>query len=422
MKRKFEKLIALCTALVFSTGAFLFCAGFTRVLPRGTFVNDVDVSGMTVTRAKETLRRSVVESLKEKHLHICADERVFTYIYPEIDFRDGFGDTLENIRRSGDYYSPVHYFLNGAEEIARGLCEDMGREAEEPYEIFNTEGEPFTYYDGSDGIVCDERKLLDDISASLNGTFEDVRICTSAVARRTTVEDVKKRTVKLYSFVTYFDGDNTDRSANIRLAARKINGTKIEAGEEFSFNATVGPRTESNGFKQAKIIENGKFVLGYGGGVCQVSTTLYNAVLLSGLDVTEYHPHSLQVSYVAPSRDAMVSGSYFDLKFRNNRNTPVYLRMNCTLSSVCCTVYGQSDGYEYSFKSNPYETVPRPQTVIVEGDEDKVISYGRDGTKSEGYLVARRNGEESVKLIRKDEYLAVADVVQRAPADSTCGG
>ena len=191
----------------------------------------------------------------------------------------------------------------------------------------------------------------------------------------------------------------------------------IDAGEEFSFNGTVGARTADNGFKPAKIIENGKFVQGYGGGVCQVSTTLYNAAVLSGLEVTEYHPHSLQVSYVSPSRDAMVSGSYFDLKFKNNRLTPIYVRVNCTLNSIKCTVYGESDGFEYSIVSKVTGTIPRPPAEIEdgaeEGGENTVVSYGRDGTVSEGYLVKRRGGEETSELLRKDKYSAVADVIRR---------
>lgn len=414
MKSRLLKNLRIFTALVFIASALFLCCGFTGRLPRGVTVNGTDVGGMTVNAAKSLLRKGVEDDLKQKRLRICVDERVYEYSYPEIDYKDGFTDTLLAIRKSGKYLSPVHYFLNGAEEIASNLCAGASRAPVEPYAIFNTAGEAFTYFEGSDGVECDKIKLLDDISSSLNGDFADVRICTRAVERADTVDGVKARTRKLYSFTTYFDADNVDRSSNIRLAARKINGTVIESGGVFSFNNTVGARTEENGFKSAKIIENGKFVPGVGGGVCQVSTTLYNAALLSGLGIEEYHPHSLQVSYVAPSRDAMVSGSYFDLKFKNTRKTPVYLRVNCTLNSVCCTVYGEEDGYDYSFSSKVTASLPRPQPVVVQGDEDRIISYGRDGTESEGYLIRSRNGEQICELIRKDKYPAVADVIQEA--------
>ncbi|MDE7379442.1 MAG: VanW family protein, partial [Clostridia bacterium] len=363
------------------------------------------------------LRQREEDGLKQKHLHICADERVYSYAYPEIDFTENFFETLKSAKRGGEYISPVTYRLNGLDEVVDGICGICRKDATEPFATFNLAGEPFTYHAGEDGEECDRKRLKADIESSLaggceNGGFENVYVQKNKVFRKNTLNGVRIITKKLYSFTTYFDGENVDRSANIRLAAQKINGTVLESGEVFSFNKTVGARTQENGYRPAKIIQDGKFVEGYGGGVCQVSTTLYNAALLSGLEIAEYHPHSLQVSYVAPSRDAMVSGNYFDLKFKNNRKTPIYVRVNCTLSSVCCTVYGESDGCEYSFTSNVTEKLPRPEAVVVKGEEEKVISYGRDGTKSEGYLVKRVNGIEESELIRRDEYMAVADVIQ----------
>ncbi len=414
MRKYIVKLICNLTALVLTASAVFFCCGFSVKLPKGVFVNGTEVGGLTRGAAKAVLRREVEEHLKTKRLHICAGERVFTYAFPEIDYSDTFDELLPKITRGGEYSAPVTYRLNGKDEVIDGICAALYRAPVEPYAVFNAEGEPFTYFNGSDGVECDRARLSAAIDKSLEGGFEQVRVCTRVVKRQFSTEDVKNRTREIYSFTTFFDADNTDRSGNIRLAAGKINGTAVESGGIFSFNDTVGARTEANGFKPAKIIEDGKFVLGYGGGVCQVSTTLYNAALLSGLEIEEYHPHSLQVAYVAPSRDAMVSGSYFDLKFKNNRLTPIYVRVKCGLGSITCTVYGENDGYKYSLKSVVTNTLPRPEAVIVEGDEDKILTYGREGTESEGYLVKRGKEGETCTLIRKDKYRAVADVVQKA--------
>lgn len=403
----------LLTALVFSASALFLGCGFAERLPRGVYVNGRDVGGLTYSAAKAELRGEIEERLKSKRLDICADERVYTYAYPEIDYRDGFSELLPAIKKKGEYFAGVYYYLNGAEDIASAVCNDVYKPLEEPYAAFNSEGDPFTYYEGHDGAEADREKLLEDISQSLNGNFEKVTVKKRVLKRTLTENDIKLRTEKLYSFTTYFDGDNEGRSENIRLAAEKINGSVLNSGEIFSFNGTVGKRTEENGFKQAKIIQNGKFTLGFGGGVCQVSTTVYNAALLSGLEITEYHPHSLRVSYVSPSRDAMVSGEYYDLKFKNNRLTPIYVRMNCSLNSVTCTVYGLSDGYSYSFFSQITGEIPRPQTVEVEGEEDGVITYGREGTLSEGYLIRTKDGKSEKTLIREDKYNAVADTVTR---------
>lgn len=415
MKNPFGRIIRLVlkiSALAVFAGAVILCAAFSSRVPRGVIVNGTDVGGLTYSCAEKVLRKQVENDLEGKNLDIYAAERTYSYAFPEIYYVDTFTEGLRGITAKGEYFMPVHYYLNGAESVADYICRDCEREAVEPYAVFNYDGEPFTYYEGCDGVIADREKLLNDISESLNGDWGGVRVSLSKVSRKERIEDAKKRTVTLYSFTTYFDSSNAERSSNIRLAASKINGTVIPPRGTFSFNKTVGARTAANGFKQAKIIEDGQFVLGYGGGVCQVSTTLYNAAILSGLEIAEYHPHSLAVSYVAPSRDAMVSGSYCDLRLVNNRKTPVYIRMKCTQSGIRCTIYGKSDGYNYSFKSEVVGTVPRPEDKEVEGEEDKILSYGRDGTLSYGYIVKEKDGEEEVRLIRKDKYAPVAEVRQ----------
>lgn len=412
LARHTVKLILTISALALFAGALFLCAGFSTRLPRGVTVNGTDVGGLTYSCAEKVLRKDVESGLKDKSLRIYAAQRVYEYAFPEVYYSDNFAEGLRSITAKGEYSIPVHYYLNGADSVADYICKDCERAAAEPYAVFNYDGEPFTYYEGNDGVKADRQKLLDDISSSLNGGWENVKVSLTEVKRKDDLNAVKNRTVRLYSFTTYFDASNAERSSNIRLAASKINGTVISAGESFSFNKTVGARTRENGFKQAKIIEDGKFVLGFGGGVCQVSTTLYNAALLSGLEIAEYHPHSLAVSYVAPSRDAMVSGSYCDLQFVNNRSTPVYIRVKCTQSSICCTIFGESDGYGYSFRSEVVGSIPRPDDEEVEGDEDKILSYGRDGTLSYGYLVKERDGELTEELIRKDKYAPVKEVRQ----------
>jgi len=111
----------------------------------------------------------------------------------------------------------------------------------------------------------------------------------------------------------------------MKLAAEAIDGVIIRPGEEFSFNETVGPMTRSRGFLLAKIFVRGKEKSGYGGGVCQISSTLFNAAEEAGLTVTERHAHSKKVGYVASGRDASTSYGGIDLKFRNDYDYPVYI-------------------------------------------------------------------------------------------------
>ncbi|MDE5729476.1 MAG: VanW family protein, partial [Clostridia bacterium] len=161
-------------------------------------------------------------------------------------------------------------------------------------------------------------------------------------------------------------------------------------------------------FLPAKIIETGEFTEGVGGGVCQVSTTLYKAAVLSGMKVVEYHPHSLAVGYVPPSRDAMVSGKAFDLKIKNPAKTPVYIRATTLNGSVNFTFYGADDGAEYSIKSSVTGSIPAPEEITEERDKAR---DGRDGITSEGYLEITRDGYTKRTLLRKDKYLPVKKII-----------
>ena len=162
---------------------------------------------------------------------------------------------------------------------------------------------------------------------------------------------------KLASYVTYFNQNDGGRCENIRLAAARLNGIALQPYGELSFNAVVGARTAKNGYKSAKVIVQGEFVEGIGGGVCQVSTTLYNAALLAGLTVLESYPHSLQVGYVPPSRDAMVS-SKSDLRIYNPRSETVYISSVVGVGYVRFTMCGKPDGRTYEIESRSIEVIP----------------------------------------------------------------
>ena len=230
-------------------------------------------------------------------------------------------------------------------------------------------------------------------------------------------------------FFTAYYSSSEERISNIKLASQKINGVFLDINEEFSFNNTVGERTEKNGYKNSKIILGGKFTDGVGGGVCQVSTTLYNAVLLAGLTVTESHPHSLAVSYIAPSFDAMVSFGYADLKFVNDTGYPVLIKAFANDYMLTISIFGQKMSERYARQSTitgelpapPEETIFDEENLYPELDvgERKVICYSKKGLTSEGALIKIINGKPvSVKTIRKDVYRGAKGlIVMKKPAN-----
>jgi vancomycin resistance protein YoaR len=216
------------------------------------------------------------------------------------------------------------------------------------------------------------------------------------------------------SFFTSYASSSAERKHNIALASKSLNNTFVDVNGEFSFNYTVGERTMKRGYKQAKIIVGGEFVDGVGGGVCQVSTTLYNAVLLAGLKVIEYHPHSLPVSYVAPSFDAMVNSSWADLKFINTTHNPIIIKAVANGERLLIEIWGQKMQEKYVRESVVLKTLPPladkeifddegAYPELYEGDFRKV-KWGNNGYVSEGYLTKIVGKKKAKKKIRSDKY------------------
>lgn len=223
-------------------------------------------------------------------------------------------------------------------------------------------------------------------------------------------------------FYTTYSSSTQERKHNIELCAKSLDGAFVSSGSEFSFNAVVGNRTEENGYARSKVIVGGEFTDGVGGGVCQVSSTLYNALLLSGVTVTECHQHTLQVGYVAPSFDAMVNFNYADLKFVNDTKNPMYIKTFTDGNILKISVYGEPNDRKYERKSVVTQTIPCVEEVIIDENceypdvkkgERKIISYGRDGIKSEGYLFEYDLDGNLLKIrrIRKNSYAPIKTVV-----------
>ena len=315
----------------------------------------------------------------------------------------------------------MSYFLCGAETQTEYVCANNEKSALDAEVRFSAEG--FGYEKERSGIFCDREKLKRDVAAALKAQprqgrdgsfhFPTVTLSTRAVYPKETEGAAKARTKKISSFTTYFNTDDKGRSANIALAASRIDGTTVRPKEEFSFNVTVGPRSKEKGFQEAKVIQDGEFIVGYGGGVCQASTTLYNAAVLAGLKITARKAHSLAVHYVEPSRDAMVS-SYTDFRFRNEYTYPVYVSMKVRGDAVTATFYGKDEGYRYEIVSRVTGEIPPPDPIERWGDVEGIVREGKAGLKSEAYLETYLYGKLIKReKLRADSYAPIRGVITK---------
>lgn len=219
-------------------------------------------------------------------------------------------------------------------------------------------------------------------------------------------------------FSTDISSSSADRKHNIKNALASLNKLEILPSETFSFNKTVGRRTKENGYRQAKIIVNNEFVEGVGGGVCQVSTTLYNAALLAGLNIVEANKHSKQVSYVKYGFDAMVNFGSSDLKFKNNTQEKLTIITNFSSSKIRIRIFGEKPNASYKLVNEIVSLTEPKEEILIDkkGEYANKVNYedeffylkkGVRGITIKSYREKYVNGKlVSKTLLRTDKYKA----------------
>lgn len=230
----------------------------------------------------------------------------------------------------------------------------------------------------------------------------------------------------LATFSTRFDGSNYNRNTNIKLAAKKVNGTVILPGEKFSFNTIVGSRTIEAGFKEGTAYVGGKVVPDVGGGVCQVSSTIYNTALLANMQIVERSNHMFTTGYVAASRDATVYYGSLDFVFKNSRKYPIKMVASANGGVCKVSIYGIKEEKEYEvIIQSKITSYINPTTIY---KEDPTLEEGKEiveqtaitGCRSEGYKILKLNGKiVSQTLLSKDTYKSRNKTVRRGTKKTT---
>lgn len=257
----------------------------------------------------------------------------------------------------------------------------------EPVNAYYTTN-PYVVYPHENGV--DFNISVDEAKAMLNEVKDEYEIPLKYTAPSVTTNMIGTEAFPdlLAKFSTNYNARDTDRTTNLRLAAEKINGTVLMPGETFSYNTVVGERTIAAGYKEAAMYQNGEVVDGLGGGICQISTTLYNAVLYSNLEIVERRNHQFVPSYASAGRDATVVYGSIDFRFKNTRNYPV--KILCTVSGgvAKCEIYGLKENPDYDVEIT-----------------SRVTETTATSIKSETYKTVRQNGQViSSERINKDTY------------------
>lgn len=258
----------------------------------------------------------------------------------------------------------------------------------EPKDAYYTQ-DPFTVYPSENGL--DFKVSIEEANNILGDqTADEYTIPLKVLYPNVTTNMIGSEAFPdlLSSFSTKYSVRATARTTNLKLAASKINGTVLMPGETFSYNKVVGARTIAAGYKEAPIYVSGEVVDGLGGGICQITSTLYNAVVYANLDIVERTNHQFVPSYVTASRDATVVYGSLDFKFKNNRNYPI--KINCSVSDGIANfqIFGLKQDDDYDVEISSYET-GRTATAIY----------------SEAYKILKKDGKVVNKqLLSKDTY------------------
>ena len=291
-----------------------------------------------------------------------------------------------------------------AEATVEELMEFLSVEpVDATYEVVNGE---IKITEGVPGRSVNQTEVSEKIEALKNG--ETITLEAVVTQPKVTKNDLYQKMFKytLGEFASKYNASNKSRSANVELAARMIDGIVMAPGDVFSYNETLGPRTVQRGFKEAPVYSNGESVMGIGGGICQVSSTLYSAVLYADLEIVERKNHSMTVDYMPKGQDATVSYGTIDFKFKNNTNGPVRISASTANGQVLVTISGseQQEGKTVTIVNNTIE-VKNKTTVEVQDSSLAVGTRKTDTVGKTGYVVDTYRKVTVNGVETKSEYM-----------------
>lgn len=317
------------------------------------------------------------------------------------------------------------YVFPETEIILKKLCLNLDKkESEDKVEVIENSCR-LKYLSGESGQTINRKIFFDEFLSEVKTGRKNIKVNAEILSYKHG-KSASEVFAEKSCFSTNFSTSSEERKNNIRLALKMFDGLVLEEGEVLSFNEITGRRSEESGYKQAKIISNGTFVLGLGGGVCQVSTTMYNACLLAGLEIVEATSHSLPVSYVEPSFDAMVSFGSSDLKVRNNSGGKIIITTSSENDVCKIKIFGLKNKYKITRQSEKLSIISAEPDIVetdykkyagyeLEIGEEKRLSYPKDGFISRGYLSFYNEKGELVerKQIRENRYNPTRGVIIR---------
>lgn len=394
---------------------------------KGVKIDGYDMGNKTVEQALKYIKEKKEKEINSLFMNLIYEENVYKIKLIELGFSYKYDEAVESaykLGRQGNFIKrlkkigkiktgievPLESFYESEkiENIVDNISQEINKDAVDA--VLNFNNGKITVTDEIIGKKVLGDELYNKIEKNIY-ILSDIDIPVDNINPRLTKAFISRINGVIGEFSTSFKGSSKGRIENIRLSSKAISNKLILPGEEFSYNNATGPRTAQSGYREANIIIGGELTPGLGGGVCQTSTTMYNALLLSDITILERHPHSIPASYVPFGQDAAVSYGHLDLRFRNDFDFPIYTYSKIVGDKVYVYIYGDTKAKDYTVKINPQivEAIqPNTQEIYdanLQPGEKVYIQKGRTGYKVKTYKSIIKNGIViSKKEITYDHY------------------
>lgn len=393
----------------------------SEILKSKIFGTDIDLK----IEYNEELLNNIVKDIKDKVPEPVTEATYCIEDEELIITRGKKGNTINEDELKNKIIQKTN--LNCAEDIkiATYLAEPKDINIDQIYEEVHAEVQdayyttnPFKVYSEVTGIDFN----LEEAKEILKEEKDEYVIPLIITKPTKTTKDIGTEAFpdKLSTCATRYDATNLTRTTNLQVAVNKINGVVVMPGETFSYNKTLGKRTAEAGYKDAAGYAGGKVVQMIGGGICQISSTLYDAVVYANLEIVERHNHAFLTSYLGAGKDATVVYGNLDFRFKNTRNYPIKIESYMQSGIVTVNIYGIKEENEYEIEISttilsyiPYEVIYENDSSLASGTE-KVTQGGQKGCKSITYKILKQNGNEiSRSVLSTDTYSAMNKYITR---------
>ena len=412
-----------------------------QTIADGVKIGSVDVSGMTGSDAKNAVTE-YINSLKAATFTLTgAEDKTVEATAEDMGVTADVDSAVEKAQAVGKSGSLIRRYKETQDLKKSDVVIDMKLQVDKQKTAnllyangdslnvkavnmgLKRENGAFTIIDGQDGQEVDYVQSVYAINDFLvdqwDGSNNTIQLVVNDVKPEGSEEELAKVKDVLGTFTTTFPLNSAGRTQNVTRGCESINGSVVYPGEEFSADAAMRPYTEDNGYALAASYSNGTTVESFGGGICQVSTTLYNAVIRAELEVTARFNHSMTVGYVDLSADAAIAGDYKDFKFVNNSDAPIYIEGSCSSGVLTFTVYGEETrpaNRQVSFESETLETM-NPEVQYNVTSSQPVGYYHVDQSSHTGYkarlwkVVTVDGVEQSREVFNNSTYKASPKII-----------